>query len=131
MGTGSVGNWSTMCIHTMKRFSILPSVLVAVLALGAMVGCASSHSGLEANAKVSKAEATRIALAKAPGGTVKEAELENENGKLVWSFDIATAGSKDITEVQVDAVTGAVVSVDVESPTDQAKEAQEKRLEKK
>ena len=52
------------------------------------------------------------ALAKAPGGTVKEGELEKEKGKLIWSFDIATPDTRDITEVNVDAITGQVVSVE-------------------
>jgi len=38
--------------------------------------------------------------------------------KTVWSFDIATPHSKDITEVQVNAVTGEIVSVEKETPAD-------------
>ena len=45
----------------------------------------------------------------APNGTIKESELEKEHGKLIWSFDIATPGTTDITEVNVDAITGKVV----------------------
>ena len=63
----------------------------------------------------SKEQAQQTALAKAPGGTVKEGELEKENGKLIWSFAITTPDSKDITEVNVDAITGDVVSVDKEN----------------
>jgi len=77
---------------------------------------------LEAQAKVSKAEAERTALAKVLGGTIKEGGLEKEKGKLIWSFDIATPGTKDITEVAVDAITGAVIAADKESPADEAKE---------
>ena len=57
-----------------------------------------------------------------PQGKIKEAELEEENGKLVWSFDITTPHSKAITEVQVNAVTGEIVSVEKETPADQKKE---------
>jgi len=42
---------------------------------------------------------------------------------LIWSFDVATPNSKDITEVNVDAVTGEVVSVEKESAESEAKEA--------
>ena len=66
-----------------------------------------------------------------PGGLVKEAELEKEKGKLIWSFDIATEGSKDITEIAVDAKTGDVVSVDKETPADQAKEKEADTKDKK
>jgi len=47
---------------------------------------------------------------------VQSSELEEEKGKLVWSFDIATPGTKDITEVLVDALTGQVVSTEKETP---------------
>ena len=73
-------------------------------------------------AKVTKETAQQTALAKVPKGTTKEAELEKEHGKLQWSFDITTPDSKEITEVNVDAVTGEVISVDKESAADEAKE---------
>jgi len=63
------------------------------------------------------------ALAKVPGGSVSSSELEKEHGKLVWSFDIAQTGSKNITEVQVDAKTGKVVSTKTETPDKERKEA--------
>jgi uncharacterized membrane protein YkoI len=69
---------------------------------------------LQAQAKISKEQAQQTALAKMPGGTVKEGELEKEKGKLIWSFDLTTPGSKGITEVNVDALTGDVVSVEKE-----------------
>ena len=80
-----------------------------------------------ADAKVSKEDAQKTALAKVPNGTIKEAELEKENGKLIWSFDVATPGTKDITEVNVDAITGAVIGVHKESAASEAKEAKEEK----
>lgn len=80
---------------------------------------------LMARAKVSETQARAIALSKVPGGTIKEGGLEEENGKLLWSFDIATPGSKDITEVGVDAITGKVLAVAKETPAEQAKEREE------
>jgi uncharacterized membrane protein YkoI len=86
--------------------------LCAILAGGLMAGCESNNEArLQAEAKISKADAQATALAKAPNGTIKEAELEREHGQLIWSFDIATPESPDITEVNVDAITGAVVGV--------------------
>ncbi len=79
---------------------------------------------LEAQAKITKDQAQKIALDRVPGGTVKEAELEKEKGKLLWSFDIATPGTKDMTEVQVNAVTGQVLDVSKETVANQAKEKQ-------
>ena len=84
-----------------------------------------------AEAKVSKADAEKTALAKVPNGTIKEGELEKENGKLIWSFDLTTPDTKDITEVNVDAMTGEVVSVEKESAESEAKEAAGKRTSSK
>ena len=44
---------------------------------------------------------------------------------MLWSFDIATPGTKDITEVQVDAMTGAVLDIAKETVADQEKEKKE------
>lgn len=99
------------------------TIIIAV----ALAGCATNENKLAARAKVSRAQPGATALKKAPGGKVKEAELEEEHGKLVWSFDIARTGTKNITEVQVDALTGKVASVEIESPEHEAKEAAEEK----
>jgi len=82
-----------------------------------------TQAQLQAEAKVTKADAEKTALAKVPNGTISASELEKEHGKLIWSFDIAMPQSKNITEVQVDAITGKIASVQVETPKDQANEA--------
>ncbi len=100
----------------------------SVLAVVLLAGCASKkpeHAKLQSQAKITRAAAEKTALTKAPGGTIKDGELEKEKGRLIWSFDISTPGSRDITEVAVDAITGAVVSVDKETPAQQAKEKAE------
>ncbi|MGI8495778.1 MAG: PepSY domain-containing protein, partial [Pyrinomonadaceae bacterium] len=66
-----------------------------------------------------------IALAKA-SGKIEGEELEKEHGKTIYSFDIRNAKGT-ITEVQVDAYSGAVLSVEEE---DAGKEAAEKREDK-
>jgi hypothetical protein len=48
-----------------------------------------------------------------------------EKGKLIWSFGFTTPDSKNITEVNVDAITGDVVNVEQETPQAEAKEAAE------
>ena len=94
-----------------------------VLSAGLFLGCASEKDGkLEGQARITKPEAEKVALAQAPNGTIKEGELEKEKGRLIWSFDIATPDSKDITEVQVDAQTGQVVAVEKETPKQEQKE---------
>ncbi len=83
-----------------------------------------NEAELMKQAKITKADAEKIALKKA-NGKVEEGELEMENGKLVYSFDIRNKKGT-ITEVQVDAKTGKIVSVEEE---DAAKEAAEKKQE--
>jgi uncharacterized membrane protein YkoI len=104
---------------------------IALLSLTTLALATEESKGqLQAEAKIAKADAEKTALAKVPNGTVKESELEREHGKLIWSFDITTPKSKDITEVQVDAKTGKVVDVHVENAKAEAKEsAAEKKLE--
>jgi hypothetical protein len=108
-----------------KRFGFLTTLLLFVL-LGVVAGLAekakSSQDDLSKQATITKEAATTTALAKVPNGIVKESELEKEHGKLVWSFDIATTNSKDITEVQVDAKNGEVISIAKESPKYEKKE---------
>jgi len=98
-----------------KFDSRLASLAAAVLFLAA--ACATPS-----NTKVSRAEAERIALTRVPNGVVKEAELEKEHGHLIWSFDIATPGSTDITEVHVDANSGEVVATENETEADEKSE---------
>ena len=116
----------------MQINTIICSLVTVGLIVG-FTGCATekedakegSGARLEAQAKITKAEATKIALDKVPGGTVKEGDIEKEKGKLLWSFDIATPGTKDVTEVQVDAMTGQVLDVSKETVADQEKERKE------
>jgi uncharacterized membrane protein YkoI len=112
----------------------IKSFVGSALAIMLLAGCATEkherqdkQARLHAKAKVSKEDATLIALAQVPNGTVKEAELEKEHGKLIWSFDVATPGSKDITEVNVDAINGKMVSTDKESPDKESKEADKEK----
>jgi uncharacterized membrane protein YkoI len=103
-------------------------IIAASLAAGALLaGCASEphHSSLQAQAKISRADAEKTALNQVPGGIVKEGELEKENGRVIWSFDVAVPASNDIKEVAIDAVTGQVISVDTETPKQRVKEAAE------
>jgi len=116
--------------------NIIRSILTLSLVAGGLTACMTEkedrhEARLESQAKVSKAEAQATALAKVPGGTIKEGGLEKEKGKLIWSFDIATPGTKDITEVAVDAVTGTVIAVDKETPAQQQAEKKADAKEKK
>ena len=128
----------------MKRNLIICGLVISSLFTGSLGSRAlaeekadkTDQAGLKAQATVSKSAAKKIALAEMKKRglqhpKIKEAELEQEKGTLVWSFDIATKGTKDITEVQVDAKTGTIVSVTTESAADEAKEKKGKEADEK
>jgi hypothetical protein len=92
------------------------NLLIAVLLL-------SISPLLQAQQRISRAEAEKTALARVPGGQTISGKLEKEKGRQVWSFDISMPGSPNITEVWVDARTGEVIGTQIESPAEQAKEA--------
>jgi uncharacterized membrane protein YkoI len=106
----------------MKKKAVI-TTLGVVLGLAAPLSAAPSQSELMKQAKIGKKQAEKIALRQVPNGRFASEELEQEKGKLVWSFDIAKSGTKNIIEVQVDAVTGKIVSSKLETPVDQAAEA--------
>lgn len=98
--------------------------LAALTSLGFTYAFAApSEAALMKEAKVSKAEATSTALSRVPNASVKSAEIEREHGRLIWSFDLAQAGKSGITEIQVSAITGKIVSVQHESGAHEAAEA--------
>ena len=107
----------------MKRLRLFTLTLGMALGIAAAFAAQPSEAELIKQAKVTKAQAQEIALAKVPHGTVTSAEIENEKGHLVWSFDITKPHTKNITEILVDAKTGKIISIQTESPRDQAKEA--------
>lgn len=114
------------------RNSLIPLVAATVFAIAGIApahAAEPSQASLMKQAKVSKEAASKTALGKVPGGTIKSTELENEHGALVWSFDIAMPKSKDIHEVLVNAKTGVIVYSEIETPKAQAKELAQDRKE--
>ena len=130
-----------------RRMEVLVALVVAgaTLAIAAPAGAqaASSHPamakkassaqhtvkvkeatpGLAAQATISADSAQKIALAQVSRGWVREAALEQENGTLVYSYDIKARGKSGVEEVIVDAKTGAVVSTKHETAKAEATEA--------
>ena len=67
---------------------------------------AAEQATLQAQAKVSDADARAAALAVKPG-TVTESKLDGRHGTVVWHIEITTATG--FADVNVDAVTGKVI----------------------
>ena len=108
-----------------------------IIALALAVSCPPSNlwaqqSGAELlnRACVTKHRAKRIALARVKSGTIKCVELEKENGLLIWSVDVTQPGKKDLTDVWVDATTGKITAVEVETPITEKKEVAEQKAKK-
>ena len=97
------------------------------LALFALTAACAAHSATHASedlpklAKITEPEARKTALARVPGD-VKSEELEREHDRLVYSYDIKQPGKPGVEEVQVDAVTGLVVSIVHEDDATERKE---------
>jgi uncharacterized membrane protein YkoI len=107
------------------KIMVWRAILISTIA-GTLVSAASAKTNSEqlaSQARITKARAEQIALARVPRGSIKSAEIEKEKGHLVWSFDIATAGTRNITEILVDAQTGKIISEQKETPRAQAEEA--------
>jgi uncharacterized membrane protein YkoI len=119
-------------VTTRDFFGVLAIALIAGAAGGgaAMLAGgdrADEHEGAESaanasDAKITRDSATVIALASVPGGAVKGVELEDEDGTLIYSFDIAVAGKEGVEEVHVSALDGRVTSHEHESAGDEAAE---------
>jgi uncharacterized membrane protein YkoI len=102
---------------------------ILLVAIAVAAGCAShgvtreingvkiveDKAGLWARATLAPDSAVKIALARVPGGTISKGELEEEDGRLIYSFDIKVAGKSGEEEVHVDARTGEVVKQEHES----------------
>lgn len=97
--------------------------LTGALVTSSVLAAEPSQAELLSHARVLQDQAQATALARVRGGDIRSAELEREHGKLVWSFDIAQPHAASITEVQVDAISGKVVSVKRESASQEAAEA--------
>jgi hypothetical protein len=116
-------------MHSIRRTTLALTILGSIL-LVPLETAAAPEAAIPSHPNVSESAARAIALAQVKGGIVQSTELEREAGKLVWSFDIERPGSKNVTEILVDANTGRIVSKKQETPAEQAKEAQADKVSK-
>ncbi len=78
--------------------------------------------GQLARAKITPDSARHLARTRVANAAIAEEGIEVEKGKLVYSFDMKTAGRGGIDEVLIDALTGAIISVEHEGPAQEAAE---------
>ena len=82
-------------------------------------------------ATVSEANAAATVAARLPKGRIQAVELEEEDGRLIYSYEVKIPGRSGIEEVNVNAKTGKVVSTEHETPASERKEAKTEKAEKK
>jgi diphthamide synthase (EF-2-diphthine--ammonia ligase) len=121
-------------IHRVSRFSTLLLVSLPVVAGAATLECTAKVSTKlndtqmkkMTNVNLSAAQATAIeSVGKANLDRVISKELEVENGCLLYSFDLRLRSKEGIDEVQVDAVSGKVISQKHETVADEVAEKSE------
>jgi uncharacterized membrane protein YkoI len=109
--------------------------LVSFAAVVTMAGAASASAqgtykhdipdALAKKAKVTEDVAAKTALARVPKGEIRKVELEEEKGKLIYSYDIKISGKSGIEEVGVSAITGKVVAYGHETAAEEKMDAAE------
>lgn len=113
------------------------SITIALATLALSAGTAAAQAGykkdlpdaLQKKAKVTEDAAAKTALKRVPKGEIQSVELEEEKGKLIYSYDIKVPGKSGIDEVAVNAMSGKVVSKSHETPADEKKEAAQEAKE--
>ena len=110
----------------MRTLGIITAGVVGLLfALGSSAWADDKEgkiTDLVKDAKVTIDQAIKTASEKVPG-TVVEAELEKKHGKTVWEVEVLGADG-NVTEVHIDAATGAVI--DTEAKKDEKKKGEKK-----
>jgi Peptidase propeptide and YPEB domain len=126
--------------HYPFRRSMLPVVSALVVAGAALAPIAAQQpnpgykrdlpAALVKQATVPEQDAAKTALAQVANGRIQAVELENETGRLIYSYELKVPGRSGIEEVNVNAKTGAVVNTEHESPKAEHGEAKQEKLEK-
>ena len=86
-------------------------------------------AALTKEAAVPESAAAKTAEARVRHGRIQGVELENEKGRLIYSYDLKAPGKSGVEEVNVDAKTGKVVSAEHESAKAEKKEAAQEQKE--
>jgi uncharacterized protein YpmB len=111
----------------MNNVRIITAIASAVLLLVMVVPAWSDDEGnmaeMAKSATVTIDQAIKTASEKLQG-TVVEAELEKKHDKIIWEVEVVAADGK-VSEVHVDATSGAII--DVEEKKGEKKEKKDKK----
>jgi uncharacterized membrane protein YkoI len=109
-----------------KSLTMLAAVAMAVTAVPAFAQGSYKKElpdALAKKTKVTEEVAAKAAMARVPKGEIQAVELEEEKGKLIYSYDMKVPGKTGIDEVNVSAITGKVIASSHETPAAEKKEA--------
>jgi len=115
---------------TTLTFVAVSASLLTLNSAGAQKTKHETQAAFMHEAKISKAVATKTALTAVPRGRIQSSEIERENGKLIYSFDIKVPGKSGIEEINIDAMTGVVIAHEHETPKAEKNEAAEEAKQK-
>lgn len=89
-------------------------------ALAATLGDTAEANALHQDAQISLAQAIELAQART-GGLAAGAEFEAEDDEIVWTIETISRDGTEM-EVEIDAVTGAVLEVETEGEDEDEEE---------
>lgn len=115
----AVMRWSLLSVVAIGGSLVAPSVRVAGAQQAVKTHLPSSLLKL---ARVGEHTARMTAQASVPSARVTAVELERESGHLQYSYDMKVPGQSGTTEVNVDAMSGAILGTHHEAALDEAKE---------
>jgi uncharacterized membrane protein YkoI len=85
----------------------------------------NEQAKLQKEATITQDQATKTVLEQYQGGTINQVELEDEDGSVVYGFDVVSKDSKSY-DVKVDAKTGKVLKADNDNENENDQEENEK-----
>lgn len=89
---------------------VLSVIAVAGAITTSALAIAQNNNTIQA--AVTLDQASSLALSAVPGSIV-EAELEDENGKIVWELEVVDAKNQTV-EIVIDATSGVILSQDID-----------------
>jgi uncharacterized membrane protein YkoI len=114
----------------MQRKLLIPALIMAAGVATAGGLAYAQQSGVTQNDAITKLAKTGISLVQAvttaeqyAGGKASRAELENENGRLVYGVEVAD--NAKAVDVKIDATNGAVISAQVDQADHESKNGED------
>jgi hypothetical protein len=118
------------------KYTLIPAALLAAAAFAPLAAQGPQPkykrdlpASLLKQATVSEADAAKTAMNKVPKARIQAVELENEGGRLIYSYELKVPGRSGIEEVNVNAKTGEVVNTEHEGASAERKEARDEKAQ--